>query len=134
MGPGRPTASSGSATPWTSRIYTPGSSAGLPLTVLQSFAAPPPAVLDDADALRERVLATVVGPAARCSASTPTRSAAASTSCSPTSSTSAWRAGRDLDLASLIREIQEPPFDRVGVIDLESFYPGQGPLRPRHDA
>jgi len=36
---------------------------------------------------------------------------------------SAWRAGRNLDLAGLIREIQSPSFDKIGVFDLESFYP-----------
>src|SRR5262249_12807081 len=35
-------------------IYTPGSSAGLPLAVLRSFAAPGPAVVADGEALRER--------------------------------------------------------------------------------
>ena len=42
-------------------IYTPGSNAGLPLTVLRSFTAPPAAVRDDADALRERIQAAVSG-------------------------------------------------------------------------
>src|SRR5262245_20056702 len=42
-------------------IYTPGSNAGLPLTVLRSFAAPAPAVLADADALRDRILSSVSG-------------------------------------------------------------------------
>ncbi|HSE96500.1 MAG TPA: DUF87 domain-containing protein, partial [Methylomirabilota bacterium] len=37
-------------------IYTPGSTAGLPVAALRSFAAPPPAMRDDADVLRERVL------------------------------------------------------------------------------
>ena len=37
----------------------------------------------------------------------------------------AWSAGQDLDLASLIRQIQEPPFQQVGVLSLESFYPGK---------
>src|SRR5690606_20460528 len=36
-------------------IYTPGSESGLPLTVLKSFDAPPQSILDDADAMRERV-------------------------------------------------------------------------------
>jgi hypothetical protein len=35
----------------------------------------------------------------------------------------AWRSGRDLDLPRLIREIQQPPFDRLGAMDLESVYP-----------
>ena len=37
----------------------------------------------------------------------------------------AWRAGRDLDLAALIQQIQSPPMTRVGVFDLESFYPAK---------
>src|SRR6476660_716525 len=36
-------------------IYTPGSSAGIPITVLKSFAAPPPELVADADAFSERV-------------------------------------------------------------------------------
>ena len=36
-----------------------------------------------------------------------------------------WRDGKDLDLPSLIQLIQNPPFQRVGVIDLESFYPAK---------
>ena len=42
-------------------IYTPGSSAGLPLSVLRSFAPPPKAVLDDNEALRDRLQAAVAG-------------------------------------------------------------------------
>ena len=44
-------------------IYTPGSSAGLPLTVLKSFAAPPTELVADADALRRTDLVGDVGPA-----------------------------------------------------------------------
>ena len=36
-------------------IYTPGSNAGLPISVLQSFAAPDAALIDDADLYREPV-------------------------------------------------------------------------------
>ena len=39
-------------------IYTPGSSAGIPLTVLKSFSAPPQEVVDDSDAFRDRVQST----------------------------------------------------------------------------
>ncbi|HYO25678.1 MAG TPA: hypothetical protein VEQ85_12110, partial [Lacipirellulaceae bacterium] len=42
-------------------IYTPGSSAGLPLSILKSFAAPPAALLDDADAFADRVQAAASG-------------------------------------------------------------------------
>ena len=37
----------------------------------------------------------------------------------------AWSAGQDLDLAGLIQQIQTPPFAKVGVLDLESFYPAK---------
>ncbi|MFN8569545.1 MAG: hypothetical protein U0Z44_18930 [Kouleothrix sp.] len=40
-------------------------------------------------------------------------------------STTPWRNGQDLDIAGLIRAIQQPPFERVGVLDVESFYPGK---------
>src|SRR5262245_45044705 len=43
------------------RIYTPGSSAGAPLTVLRSFSAPARELVDDADAFRERIQTTVSG-------------------------------------------------------------------------
>jgi hypothetical protein len=36
-----------------------------------------------------------------------------------------WRDGKDLDLPALIQLIQSPPFQKVGVIDLESFYPAK---------
>jgi len=42
-------------------IYTPGSNTGLPLTVLRSFAAPPPAIRNDRDAFRQHVAANTAG-------------------------------------------------------------------------
>ena len=42
-------------------IYTPGSTAGLPLTVLRSFDAPPPGLIEQPEAYRERVASTVSG-------------------------------------------------------------------------
>ena len=37
----------------------------------------------------------------------------------------AWREGRDLDLGSLIQQVQAPPFQKIGVLDLDSFYPAK---------
>ena len=37
----------------------------------------------------------------------------------------AWEEGRPLDLGSLVREIADPPLTRVGVLDLETFYPAR---------
>jgi hypothetical protein len=37
----------------------------------------------------------------------------------------AWRQGQDLDLAGLISQVQTPPVTKIGVLDLEMFYPGK---------
>jgi hypothetical protein len=42
-------------------IYTPGSNAGLPVSLLRSFDAPSQALLDDGELYRERVQATATG-------------------------------------------------------------------------
>jgi hypothetical protein len=42
-------------------IYTPGSAAGRPVTVLRAFRVPPQAVMDNADAFRDHVQAAVSG-------------------------------------------------------------------------
>jgi hypothetical protein len=39
-------------------IYTPGSNAGIPVSILKSFAPPPQAILDDDELLRERISIT----------------------------------------------------------------------------
>ncbi len=103
-------------------IYTPGSQAGRPVTVLRSFAAPSPAVLADGEAMRERVQAATSGILALLGlAADPLRSR--EHILVSTLLDTAWRQGRSLDIATLIREIQNPPVQRVGVLDLESFYP-----------
>ena len=37
----------------------------------------------------------------------------------------AWRAGRSLEITDLIREIQQPPFERIGVLDVEAIFPAK---------
>ena len=39
-------------------IYTPGSEAGLPVSILSSFSAPPPELAADPDLVRERISTT----------------------------------------------------------------------------
>jgi hypothetical protein len=108
-------------------IYTPGSSAGLPVSVLRSFAAPPPAVLDDADALRERIGASVAGLLALVGVDAdPIRSREHILLSQILDA--AWGQGHDVDVASLIHSIQRPPMDRVGVVDMETFFPAKDRL------
>ncbi|MFB3923699.1 MAG: helicase HerA domain-containing protein [Terriglobia bacterium] len=105
-------------------VYTPGSTAGLPVSIFKSFAAPGTAIVEDPELLRERIngtatallgllgiqadpvqsrehilLATILG--------------------------NAWKQGRDLDLGALIEAVQSPPVSRIGVLDLEAFYPAK---------
>jgi hypothetical protein len=108
-------------------IYTPGSTAGVQLSLLGSFAAPGEILIDDADAFRERVSATASG-----------LLALVGIEADPVTSREhillsnlfdrAWREGRDLDLASLIAEVQSPAIETVGVMDLETFYPSKDRL------
>jgi DNA helicase HerA-like ATPase len=103
-------------------IYTPGSRAGRSLSVLRSLAAPAAAVRDDAEASRERVGAAVSGLLALLGIEAdPLRSR--EHILLATLVDRAWQAGNDVDLAGLIRDIQKPPIERVGVLDLESFFP-----------
>jgi DNA helicase HerA-like ATPase len=103
-------------------IYTPGSTAGRPLSLLRSLDAPPPALLADADALRERVLGAASGLLTLVGIEPdPIRSR--EHILLSTLLDQAWREGRNLEIAELVRRIQKPGFDRIGVIDLETFYP-----------
>lgn len=105
-------------------IYTPGSNAGLSLSVLRSFTAPPKAVLDNAELLRERIQASVSGLLALVGIEgDPLRSREHILLANILDR--AWRAGRDVDIGDLIRGIQQPPFDKVGFMDIESFYPAK---------
>jgi hypothetical protein len=103
-------------------IYTPGSNAGIPVSILSSFGAPPPAVRDDPELLGERVnttttsLLTLLGLDAD-----PVRSREHILISAILGDI--WRLGKDLDLPALIQKIQTPPIGRVGVLDLESFFP-----------
>jgi hypothetical protein len=102
-------------------IYTPGSTAGLSLSLLQSFS-PPPVGAVDGDAMRERLAATVAGLLALLGIDAdPVKSR--ETILLSALLQQAWQSGAGLDLPSLIRQVQSPPFDRIGVMDLESFYP-----------
>lgn len=101
-------------------IFTPGSKAGIPVSILSSLAAPPFEVLDDGELLGDRIesmvssLLSLVGVDAD-----PIQSPEAVLLASIFNH--CWSAEQSLSLESLIRNIQQPPFGKVGVIDLDSF-------------
>lgn len=103
-------------------IYTPGSSTGIPLSVLSSFDVPSEDILDDPDTFSSMINSTVMG-----------LLALIDTKADPLSSKEYmllatifsyfWKKKRDLTLEELIGYIASPPFERVGVLNLKIFYP-----------
>ena len=103
-------------------LYTPGGTAGHPLSVLRSFTPPAAAVMGDPGALRDCILAAVSGVLGLVGLDAdPIRSR--EHILLSTLLYRAWEAGQGLDLPKLIQQIQKPPVERVGILDLESFFP-----------
>ncbi|PAP77740.1 helicase HerA domain-containing protein [Rubrivirga marina] len=101
------------------RIYTPGSDAGLPVSVLGSLA--PPAQTAGSEGFRDRVDATVGG-----------LLTLLEVDAEPTSAehvflsrvvTDAWTAGKTLAVEDLIKALLTPPFDTLGVMSVDDFFP-----------
>ena len=109
-------------------IYTPGSTAGLPVSILNSFSAPPRTSSVDMDLLRERIVTTVSGLLGLIGIDADPLQSREHILLSNLLE-SAWTTGRDLDLAQLIQMVQAPPIARIGVFDLDSFYPSNERLR-----
>ena len=105
-------------------IYTPGSSAGLSVSVLKSFDAPPTAVLEDSDALRERIQSTTTGLLGLLGIDADPIRSREHILVSNILNT-AWMDGKSLDLGGLITQIQKPPFEKIGVMEIDSFYPAK---------
>jgi hypothetical protein len=107
-------------------IYTPGSCSGIPINVVGSLAAPKldwsfPAQTEIARDEIEGLVSSLL--------------ALAKIEANPVSSPEhillanliekAWSEGRDLDLAELIAQVQRPTMRKLGVFEIESFYPGK---------
>ena len=106
------------------RIYTPGSNAGIPVSILSSFSAPPPALREDAELLNERISTTVTSLLGLVKIDAdPIRNREHILLSNIINK--AWSLGTDLDLPSLISQIQSPSLTRIGVMELESFFPSK---------
>jgi hypothetical protein len=105
-------------------VYTPGSTAGLPVSIVKSFAAPAAAVRDDAELFRERIGTTATSLLGLLGVEAdPLRSR--EHILLATLLETAWHQGRDLDLPALIQQIQNPPVAKVGALDLDAFFPAK---------
>ncbi|MCB0745330.1 MAG: ATP-binding protein, partial [Ignavibacteriae bacterium] len=103
-------------------IYTPGSNAGTPVSILDSFKAPTDEILDDGDLFGDKISAT-----------TSSLLGLLGIDADPLKSKEHillsnilqfyWAKKNDLDLPKIIQSVQTPPFSKIGVFDIESFYP-----------
>ena len=103
-------------------IYTPGSNAGLPVSILSSLDCPSEAVMDDAETLADRIESTVSS-----------MLGLMDIDADPVQSPEhillsnivghCWKKGQNVTLENLVRHIQQPPIRKVGVVDVDSFMP-----------
>ena len=103
-------------------VYTPASNAGIPISIIASFAAPPQQVRDDAEVFRERVMTTVTSLLTLIGIEADPVQSREHVLLS-TIMSNAWAQGTDLDIATLVGQVQKPQIEKIGVMDLESFYP-----------
>ncbi len=104
-------------------IYTPGSDAGVPVSILASLKAPDKVSAGYNEVLMEKIGSTVSA----------LLGLVGITDVDPVRSREhilltnifqhAWSQGKDLDLSELILQTQNPPFDKLGVFPLDKFYP-----------
>jgi hypothetical protein len=104
-------------------LYTPGSTVGYPLSILSSLRCPPLEWESNREILREQIAATV----------TAILGLVGLTEIDPVQSRAhillanifeqAWKQGKDLDLGELILQTQTPPFPKLGVFDVNTFFP-----------
>ena len=102
-------------------VYTPGSSAGIPVSILSSLNAPEKEVRDDSELLADRIESTVSS-----------LLSLLGVSADPIQDPEhillsnifhhCWQSEEDLTLESLVGYIQDPPFDKVGVMELHAFF------------
>jgi hypothetical protein len=106
-------------------IFTPGSSAGIPVSVLSSLSAPNLPWQENREILRERISSTA----------TALLGLVGYEDIDPVRSRehillsnifeNAWSQGKDVELTELILQTQTPPFDKLGAFPLDSFFPAK---------
>ncbi|MBY0357226.1 MAG: DUF87 domain-containing protein [Candidatus Obscuribacterales bacterium] len=103
-------------------LYTPGSSAGISLSILQSLACPDKEILQDPDLLREQILGTVTGLLTLLGIEAdPLKSKEHIFLASLINKE--WQQEKDLTFNTLIEKIQNPSESMIGALPLETFFP-----------
>ncbi len=104
-------------------IYTPGSDAGLPVSILASLEAPDIPWEENRELLREKISGTVTALLGLIGLKNidPLRSREHILLANVFEH--AWSSGQDLDLGGLLMQVQAPPFEKLGFFDVETFFP-----------
>lgn len=102
------------------RIFTPGSSAGMPVSTVQGFKAPEAELAQDEEAMLEKIRNTVSALLSLLGISADPLISQPHILISNIID-HYWRLGRDLSLEELILNIQKPPFQRLGVFEVNQL-------------
>ena len=106
-------------------LFTPGSDAGIPVSVLSSLAAPEISWNENREVLREKIISTV----------TALLGLVGYTDVDPLRSRehillsnifeNEWSQGKDVELGELVLQTQTPPFEKLGAFPVETFFPAK---------
>jgi hypothetical protein len=104
-------------------VFTPGSDAGIPINILASLKAPLIPWESNKETLREKISGTVIALLGLVGLQDidPVRSREHILLSNIFEN--AWKQGKDLDLGELILQTQSPPFTKLGVFDVNTFFP-----------
>lgn len=103
-------------------IYTPGSKSGIPVTALKKFDVPSVQIMNNSEVLNEKIQTTASGVLSLLGIEADPLQSKEHILISNILSYS-WAEGKSLSLEELIYFIQKPPFEKIGVFDIETFLP-----------
>jgi hypothetical protein len=106
-------------------IYTPGSDAGIPVSVLSSLAAPDLSWEGNRETLRERIASTVTALLGLVGYEDIDPLRSREHILLATIFESEWSQGKDVELSELVLLTQTPPFDKLGAFPVDTFFPAK---------
>jgi hypothetical protein len=105
-------------------VFTPGSDVGIPVNILSSLKAPEIEWEGNKENIREKISSTVTALLGLVGVDADPVQSREHILLSNVFEAS-WKDGQDFDLEELIRQIQNPPFEKLGAFELEQFYPSE---------
>jgi hypothetical protein len=109
-------------------IYTPGSQSGVPIDLMSSLALPDSEILQDSDNFASYLKSSVMGLLSLIGIEADPLDSKEYILLSQIIAKS-WREERSLSIEELVGRIVNPPFKKIGVLPLESFYPDKERFR-----